>query len=368
MPTFAPEHLEDLAARIFVAAGVPAGDAQMVAHSLVASNLLGHDSHGVLRIPQYLSLIREGQVQPGARVTIVQETDCTAVLDGNFGFGQIVARKAMEIAISKAASHGTSSVAVRRATHVGRLGEYPTMAAQQGMIGMAMVNNHGGGLCMAPWGGMERRLSPTPIAFAVPTSEGQPIVLDMTSSVCAEGKLRVMRNRGEALPEGWIIDGHGWPTTDPAAFYGSPQGALLPLGGTVGYKGFGLCLVMDILAGALSGAGCSGSSDAVSMQGLFVSVTNIASFTTPDEFREQVQGLVRFVKSSLTLPGVAEILVPGEPEFREERRRRSEGIPLDEGTWRQVLDAAETVGLDLASEAESGPGPRAPTAPGPEPA
>lgn len=231
------------------------------------------------------------------------------------------------------------------------------MAAEHGMIGMAMVNNHGGGLCMAPWGGIERRLSPNPISVAVPTGEGDPIVLDMTSSVCAEGKLRVMRNRGQALPEGWIIDAQGRPATDPAAFYGPPQGALLPLGGTVGYKGFGLCMVMDILAGALSGAGCSGSSDAFGLQGLFATVIDIASFTKPEEFQERVSGLIRYVKSPPTAPGVEEILVPGEPEFRERRRRLRDGIPVDDETWRQMVRAAETVGLDLASDADGVPAP-----------
>jgi len=354
MPVFAPEHLEDIVSRIFASAGVPAGEAQIVAQSLVASNLLGYDSHGVIRVPQYLSMIRDGDVKPGAAVQVVQETSCTALLDGNYGFGQIVARKAMQVAMGKAAITGTSSVAVRRSTHVGRLGEYPMMAAAQDMIGMAMVNNHGGGLCMAPWGGIERRLSPNPIAFAIPTGQGKPIVLDMTSSVCAEGKLRVMRNRGETLPEGWVIDAQGRPATDPAAFYGPPQGALLPLGGAVGYKGFGLCLVMDILAGALSGAGCSGTSDAVGRQGLFVTVIDIASFTAPEEFRKQVDGFIEYVKSSPTVPGVDEILVPGEPEFREERRRLREGIPVEDETWRQVMEAAEAVGMDLAGEADGG--------------
>lgn len=357
MPTFAPEHLQDIASRILASAGVPAGEAEAVAQSLVASNLLGHDSHGVIRITQYLTMIRDGHVKPGAEVTVVQDVGSTAVLDGNYGFGQVVARKAMEVAMAKARSNGTGSVAVRRCSHVGRLGEYPMMAAEHGMIGMAMVNNHGGGLCMAPWGGIERRLSPNPISVAVPTGEGDPIVLDMTSSVCAEGKLRVMRNRGQALPEGWIIDAQGRPATDPAAFYGPPQGALLPLGGTVGYKGFGLCMVMDILAGALSGAGCSGSSDAFGLQGLFATVIDIASFTKPEEFQERVSGLIRYVKSPPTAPGVEEILVPGEPEFRERRRRLRDGIPVDDETWRQMVRAAETVGLDLASDADGVPAP-----------
>ena len=350
MPTFASDHLEDIACRILVAAGVPAGDAHVVARSLVSSNLLGHDSHGVIRIPQYLTLVRDGQVKPGAGVTVVRETGSTAALDGNFGFGQVVAREAMEIAIAKARTNGSASVAVRHTSHVGRLGEYPMMAAEQDMIGMAMVNNHGGGLCMAPWGGIERRLSPNPISFAIPTGGNRPILLDMTSSVCAEGKLRVMRNRGETLPEGWIIDAEGHPATDPAAFYGPPLGALLPFGGAVGYKGFGLCMVMDILAGALSGAGCSGASDAMGLQGLFVTVIDVAGFTSAEEFQQQVQGFIEYVKSSPTVPDVDEILIPGEPEFREEQKRLRRGIPIEEDTWQQIVASAETVGLNLSSE------------------
>ncbi|MBM3476015.1 MAG: Ldh family oxidoreductase [Armatimonadetes bacterium] len=350
MPTFTPEHLTDIASRVLASAGVPADEAQVVARSLVASNLLGHDSHGVLRLPQYLGMIGDGRVRPGAPVTVVRETSCTAVVDGNYGFGQIVARRATEIAIRKAAASGTSSVAVCHSGHVGRLGEYTTMAAEQGMIGMAMVNNHGGGLCMAPWGGISRRLSPNPLSFAIPTDEGDPILLDMTSSVCAEGKLRVMRNQGHAVPEGWVIDGQGRATTDPSDFYGPPQGALLPLGGAVGYKGFGLCLVMDILAGALSGAGCSGTSDIVGLQGLFLTVTDVGCFAAPEEFKRQVSDFIRYLKDSPRLPGVAEILVPGEPEFREQRRRLREGIPVDAETWRQIVEAAQAGGLDLANE------------------
>ncbi len=353
MPTFAREQLEDVASSIFEGAGVPADEARIVAASLVASNLLGHDSHGVIRIPQYLVMIREKQVVPGVPVDVIRETPATALLDGNYGSGQIVGGKAMEIAIDKAAQCGSSSVAVRNSNHVGRLGEYPMMAAERGMIGMAMVNNHGGGLCMASWGGVERRLSPNPMACAIPTGRDRPFLLDMTSSVCAEGKLRVARNKGDTLPEGWIINSDGNPSTDPAAFYGPPQGALLPLGGSVGYKGFGLCMMMDIMAGALSGAGCSGSSDALGLQALFITVTDIAAFATPVEFEKHVEQLTEYVKSPPLLPGVDEVLAPGEPEFRREEERLADGIPIDDGTWRQIVEAAESVGADLSATSKN---------------
>lgn len=355
MPTFTAEHLRDITSRIFVSAGMLPDEAEMVARSLVTSNLMGHDSHGVIRIQQYLGMIRDGQVKPGAEVKIVREAGCTAVLDGGGGFGQIVARKAMAMAIDKAQVNGMGAVAVRHSNHVGRLGEYPMMAAEQDMIGMAMVNNHGGGLCMAPFGGIERRLSPNPISFAIPTGAGKPILLDMTSSTVAEGKLRVMRNRREEVPEGWLIDAEGRATTDPEDFYRPPGGALLPLGGTVGYKGFGLCLVMDIMAGALSGAGCSQGSDLMGMQGVFVMAMDVGNFAAIEEFEEQVDSLIHYVKSSPTAPGVDEILVPGEPEFREERKRLREGVHIEHDTWSQIAKAAEEVGLDVSHEVTSGP-------------
>lgn len=340
MPTFSTEELKKTSLKIFKSAGVSDDEAQTVTSFLVRSNLVGHDSHGMIRIPQYIALIKNGMIKPGVEIEIVRETPSTAVIDGKWGFGQVVASRAMEVAIEKAKKTSISAVGTSHCNHVGRLSDYAMMAAEQDMIGMMTVNNHGAGLCAAPFGGYERRLSTNPICFAIPTGD-EPVVLDITSSVVAEGKLRVKRNRGEKVPEGWIVDGYGNPSTDPADFYKKPIGALLPLGGTLGHKGFGLSMVIDILSGSLSHAGCSRRDADRIGNGLFMQVINISSFIPIEEFHSQVNELIEFVKSSKLAAGFDEILIPGEPEMRVKQERSENGIFVDDETWRQIEQAGQ---------------------------
>jgi len=331
---------------IFVRAGVPKEEANIVARALVNANLVGHDSHGVLRIPQYLNSIESGHIRPSATPKVVLDTPTIAVLDCGWGFGQVGAVWAMRLAIEKAGKHGISCVGTRRCNHVGRLGEYPAMAAERGMIGIAMVNNHGGGQVMAPYGGRAKRLSPNPISVAVPWRGHPPVLLDITSCVVAEGKLRVKRNRGERLPEGWIVDAEGNPSTNPDDFYADPAGALLPMGGIVGHKGYGLAFVIDILCGALTGAGCSNRDNAPIGNAMLAIVVNIEKFVPRDEFDKQVSMLVEHVKSCPLMPGFNEILIPGEPEWREMEKRTREGIEIDDETYRQITERAAELGLN----------------------
>jgi uncharacterized oxidoreductase len=244
----------------------------------------------------------------------------------------------MAMAIEKARRSGTSWVSVRNCGHVGRLGEYPALAAEQGMIGMAMCNNHGGSVFMSVWGGVGRMLSPNPISFAIPREGDRPFLLDMTTSVVAEGKLKVARNKKERVPEGWIIDAEGCPTTEAEALYGPPPGAILPLGGVVGYKGFGLSAAIDMMTGALSGAGCSEGAKSGGLNGLLLGALDIAAFRAIDEFRGEVEKFIQYMKSSPRLPGVEEILVAGEPEYIEQEKRLRQGIPLDDTTLDQIME------------------------------
>ena len=347
MPIFSADQLKQSGSSIFEAAGVPADEALVVAESLVNSNLAGHDSHGVIRIPQYISLMKKGDIVPGAQIEIVKENPNTAVLDGNWGFGQVMARKAMEIAVEKAQAYSLASVAMSRSNHVGRLGEYPVIAAQRNMIGMIFVNNHGAAQCMSAWGGIGRRLSPNPMSIGLPTGADDPVLLDITTAVVAEGKVRVKRNRGEKLPEGCIIDGQGNPSTDPNDFYGPPQGAILPFGGVVGHKGYGLGFILDILAGALSGAGCSRADAPRFGNAVFINVINIENFISIEEFKNHVDGLIEYVKSSPKMPGVDEILFPGEIEASERKKRLESGIFIEDETWNQIVKTAEDLGADM---------------------
>jgi uncharacterized oxidoreductase len=246
----------------------------------------------------------------------------------------------MKLAIQKAKEADVSSVSVCRCNEVGRLGGYALIAAEHGMIGSLMVNDHGGGGCVAPYGGIERRLSTNPIAYAIPVGGRDPILLDMSTSVVASGKIRVKKNRKEPVPEGWIIDAAGKPTTNVEDFYGPPPGALLPFGGIAAYKGFGLSFVVDILAGALTGAGCSRGEASRVGNGLFITVLNIASFVDPPAFHEEVERFIACIKSTKKGAYVDEILIPGERGWREQNRRQLEGIFIDDGTWQEIQAVA----------------------------
>ena len=346
MPKLTAERLLAYARSIFEAAGAPAGAAQRVAESLVLSNLVGHDSHGVIRIPQYIKAIRAGALDPAVAPSLVRETTTTALIDGHWGWGQVAAWRAVEVAVAKATDAHLAAVSLVNSYHVGRCGEYVEEVARRGMIGLLTLNNSGGAAQVAPFGGRERRLASNPIAFAAPTS-GAPLLVDMTSSVVAEGKVRVLRNQGKLAPEGWLIDAAGRPTRDPNALYSSPPGALLPLGGSLGHKGYGLSVLVEVLSGALSGAGCTNLAAKHVGNAVFLEAIRVDAFTTTEQYYAEVDGLVASLKSCPPAEGFEEVLLPGEPEHRTEKRRRAEGIEIDAETWRQIGDVATSLSLAI---------------------
>ncbi len=344
MPLFPPQQLTTIAQDVFVAAGVEKEEARIVAEHLVQSNLAGHDSHGVLRIPEYVEWMEAGGVALGQHISTVHETDTLAVIEGGWGFGQVIGLEAFEVAINKAQGAGLCIVAVSQCGHIGRVGHYPELAAQHGLVTVLFVNTHGAGKLAAPWGGRGRRLSANPISVGIPRKNAEPLVLDMATSAIAEGKLMDMLNRGVSAPPDCIVDAGGNPTTDPVAYFGPPQGALLPFGQ---HKGFGLSFVIDILAGALSGAGCSRDSATRIGNGF------LAFLVRPDHLRDEaafyadVDALVHHVKSSELAAGFDEILAPGEPEIRTRQQRTRDGIPVDDGAWGKIVNTASRYGLDL---------------------
>ncbi|MBI3944459.1 MAG: Ldh family oxidoreductase [Armatimonadetes bacterium] len=344
MPVLRPEELERIAVGTFVAAGIPADEARIIGRSLVVANLAGHDSHGVIRVAQYLNAIEKGEVVPGAPFEVLRESPASAVVDAHWGFGQVAATRAAELAIAKAEKCSVAGVAVRCSYHVGRLSDYVELAAARGMVGLMFLNSHGAAHRATPWGGAQGRLSTNPIACALPTG-ADPIVVDITTSAVAEGKVRVHHNARKPVPDGWLIDAEGSPTNDPAALYATPPGAILPLGGNLGYKGFGLSLMVDLLAGALSDAGCSGCANARIGNAFLILVLDLRAFCGPAEFAAHADGLLAWVKSARLAPGAAEILAPGEIERRETRRRQQEGILVDDGTWGQLREAAARAGF-----------------------
>jgi hydroxycarboxylate dehydrogenase B len=345
MPTFSADSLTDFATRLLAAGGVGADESALIAHSLVGANLRGHDSHGVMRIPSYLELCRKGEVVPGAPLSVIRQSPSTFVGDAHWGFGQTQAQRLTRKLIEMAGQNGLAIGTLIRSSHIGRLGEYCEMVAGAGLVSMVMVNTHGHARRVAPPGGKAPRLGTNPLAIGVPT-EGGPLVLDFGTSATAEGKVRVKRIAGESCPDGWLLNSDGRPTNDPKTLYGDPPGSIRPMGGDQAYKGFGLGLMVEILAGALSGGVCIREVP-INQNGncVFMLVIDPASLGGAEHFASEVAGLTRFVRSCPTVEGVSEILLPGDPERRTLAVRSEHGIPLDEGNWAELTKLAGQLGV-----------------------
>src|SRR5580704_932188 len=259
MPVVKPDELRELLARIYVANGVSDAEAEVVSRHQVGANLAGHDSHGVMRTPQYVSAIKRGDIVPGAEFVIERETPSTAVINANWGFGFVMTERAMNLAIAKAVAQGGAGVTIRFQGHVGRLGAYAGMAADRGLIAMMMSDSGRGPKLTVPFGGNTALLGSNPICIAVPSSRHGAVILDMATSAVALGKVQLARQRGEAIPLGWVVDKDGQPTTDPEAYW--EGGALLPLGGDQGHKGYGLSFMVEVFCGLLTGLGYGVAAD-----------------------------------------------------------------------------------------------------------
>jgi LDH2 family malate/lactate/ureidoglycolate dehydrogenase len=336
MPRFDHNELKEFSKKIFLEAGTSEEEADIVSNMLVRANLFGVDSHGVIRIPDYVQRIEDGRYKVKANPRIVKETETTALLDGDGGFGQVAALKGMQLAIKKANKNNVAVVLVFNCGHAGRIAEYSELAAKQDMIGIVYCKAYRP--CTAPWGGAEKILGTNPISYGIPTGKGFVIVADFATSVAAEGKLRVKVARGESIPKGWVIDKDGNDTTNPNDFY--EGGALLPFGN---HKGYAISLMAEILGGALSGAGVSWEFKGTNA--LFMQAVNIDSFIPIDEFKMWVDRLVDAIKSSKRARGFDEILLPGEPERREYERKIKEGIFIEESTWKKILKTASKLGV-----------------------
>lgn len=336
MPTFNATHLAQMGRRLLEAANVPADTAQLVSASLVEGNLTGHDSHGVIRLVQYIRGVERGQINPRAELEIVRETATTALIDAHWAFGQVAARRAMEIAIAKAKQHSLAAVGLRNSSHIGRLGEYALLPVEHGLIGFVTCNSS---QLTAPFGGVDRVFGTNPFAYGFPRS-GTPFLMDFATSVTAEGKLRVAVSKGVPIPEGQILDRDRNPSTNPADFYDG--GVILPLGG---HKGYGLLMVADLLGGALTGHGCTSLPEHSTGNGVFMMAIDIAAFCPVEELTDTVDRLAAYIKAGNTAPGFDEILIPGEPEFRAKEQRLRDGITLPDSVWQEMVAVGGQYGL-----------------------
>jgi len=326
--------------------GASEENARVVAKLLVNADLAGHDSHGVYRIPSYVKFVEEGKVNPTAKGVLEVDRESVGLFNGEWGFGQVVATEAMKLAIKKGREYGTSAVGIMHSGHIGRMADYCLMAVEEDMIGMIMANANP---WVAPFGGAERIFNPCPFGIGIPAGKQRPFVLDISMSVCAAGKIQAKKARNEKkLPEGWIIDKDGNASTNIEDFFGG--GSILPLGGSVAYKGYGLAFMIDILAGALTGHGC-GSTDAYrfgnSQNGVFMIAVDISRFRDIETFKMKMDEVICRVKKSKKAPGVKEIMIPGEPESLEEEKRLRDGILIPDTVWHEISDVASRLGVTI---------------------
>ncbi|MFO1021888.1 MAG: Ldh family oxidoreductase [Planctomycetales bacterium] len=344
MPTLPAQQLQIFATAILQAAGVTPDEARTVAASLVESNLRGHDSHGVFRVLEYTQQLQRGDLASDAPFTVLHESPALLHADGELGFGQIQCARLIEQVCDKARTSGIACGTLRRSGHVGRLGEWVELAARQGFAAFLAVNDNGFLMYVAPPGGTAPRISTNPLAIGIPTAT-EPLVLDMSTSAVARGKVRVAQLAGKECPPGWIQDSHGNPTTDPWAISTNPPGSLLPLGGDQGYKGFALGMLLDILTAGLSGGTCPPAPDQTETNNVLLVVWNPDRFAGHDHFRQETEKLIAWVRATPTREGVDRILLPGDLSQETRQKRLRDGIPLPGDNWTKLVELAQQSGV-----------------------
>lgn len=346
LPVLKPADLTAFAAELFCAAGVSRPDSDVVAASLVESNLRGHDSHGVMRIPFYIGKVKDGSLNSSAQLTIEKESASSLVCDGGWGLGQVLAQDLMKRLITKCQTSAIACGTLRRTCHIGRLGEYAEMATEHGLTAMVIANNHGAAPRVSPVGGKRPRLGTNPICIGVPGGSKGPFIFDIGTSATAEGKVRVKKIAGQPVPFGWILDPDGKPTTDPNQLYGNPPGTILPLGGDQAYKGFGLAFMIEMMAGGLSGGQCSTPNPPPPLGNCVVFwVINPEFFGGTEHLQKEIGQLETYVREVPRIDGVDAIMLPGDPERQTRQSRTASGIPLDEGNWQALVDLAHQLNV-----------------------
>lgn len=346
MPVFSVERTLEFVESLLLGAGVPSEDAAIVADVLVDTSLEGIDTHGISRLPVYLSRVKNGRIKARPVIKVDRVSHSLANVDGDNGLGQLVGVRSMQAAINLAKETGLGGVATKHSNHYGASSYYCKMATASGMIGMAFTNTPSG---IPPWGGKKAYFGTNPISFAFPGKD-QPVVVDMSSSTVARGNIILAAKEGKPIPEGWAIDGEGQPTTDAKA---ALAGAVLPMAGP---KGYALALAVEIMSGILSGSAFGpgvgwiydDSLEPVDIGHFFLAV-DVARLMSPDIFVDRMQQMISEIKSVPLAESHERILIPGERRTMQADRRRKEGIPISDQLLAELNNIAGEVGIGRLS-------------------
>jgi uncharacterized oxidoreductase len=351
MPTFTPQALYAISHLIASRMGSAEAEAAEVADHLMRANLAGHDSHGVGMLPAYVRLLREGLLVPNQTAETVLDAGALLVVDARRGYGQRMTADAVRRAIARAKEVGACVLALRNASHVGRIGTYGELAARAGCVFTAFVNVTDHRDVAAPFACAEPRLGTNPFCTAVPGADGYSIMLDMATTTIAAGKARVAFNKGVPVPEGTLIDPEGQSTTDPTGFIQDHTGALVTFGR---HKGSGMAVLCEIMAAAVGGGQrVDQPVKGGILNSMLATVIDLSKLGDPAAIAEAVEATKAHIRSSRVTPGFDEILLPGEPERRSAEARRRDGIPVDDTTWRDIRAAAATLGITEAEIAQA---------------
>jgi hydroxycarboxylate dehydrogenase B len=355
MVTIKLPNLIDFVADVFAHSESSPEEARRIATYLTTANLTGHDSHGVIRVPVYIRWKKMGSIVPDRTVELVVDTPSLAVVDGKFGYGQTVTPQAVRIGIEKCKASGLAAVALRNSGHLGRVGDWAEMAAAEGLVSIHFVTA-AGSLLVAPFGGVQKRLSTAPYCVGIPRPGQDPVVLDFATSIVAEGKVLVASRGGKKLPEGALIDADGSLSEDPAVLYG-PYSAEGPRDHTKGtgairafgeHKGSGLALICELLGGALTGTGAT-SADRRFANGMFAIYVDPKVVDTANFFDGEVSRYIDFIRATKPVAGVDSVLIPGDPERKMRAERSQNGVPLPDDTWAAIVNTARDVGVGEVS-------------------
>ena len=346
--------LERYSEEILLKAGFDAEESAFMAKELVTANLVGYDSHGVIRIPQYLDQMKMGKIVPGAKIEIVKETPTTAIVDGHLKFGQMVGYAMADLVMKKAKAYGVGCAVSLNAAHAGRVGSYTEYIARNGYLAFCTV-----GLCydkpLAPWGAKESRMGTNPISWAVPRKGSFPVFMDGSMTVVAEGKVRTYVQKGEQLPEGWIRDGYGHDPTDPMALYRDPPGTIYPVGGrnSGGVKGSALAVMANMFALALANDDYWSHSEQLTENGIFLLAIDPDAFCGRERYEAQVLNHSEYIKSAAPEDGVEKVMMPGEYEHENYKRNMEAGIELPCDTWNGLIAIAKSLGCEWSKDLEA---------------
>jgi uncharacterized oxidoreductase len=346
MPVIDHAELRRIGTRIFAAAGSTEDEARAITDHLVEANLKGHDSHGVGMIPTYLRNLGNGTCIANNVGRVISESGSMIVYDGERGYGQIVARAATEVAIAKAKETGVAVLALRNVHHIGRVGTYGEMCAEAGLVSISFVNITDQKPAVAPWRGGDARFGTNPVTVAIPAAEpGRPIIADMATSLIAMGKVRVARNKGEELKPGTILAQQGQPSVDPKVMYQQPRGALITF---AEHKGYALAFVAEILAGAVGGGRTmrpEHQDNGTTTNGMFMVVIDPSHLVDRTWMLDEIKAMSEYVTDSPRRNPDEPVLIPGDPERLSRAKRMTEGVPIDDETWREIAEVARGVNV-----------------------